>query len=100
MQIGSDKLLVNIDAYLQDGLTTEELEALIDKIKKRIREKVSSIDMCKWNLKRRSRSARALIVVRVDATNNVYNEHDEDPRQKIPAIARSRCRSREAASSS
>jgi cation diffusion facilitator family transporter len=43
MQIGSDKLLVNIDVHMQDGLTTDELEALIDKIKKRIREKVSSI---------------------------------------------------------
>lgn len=43
MQIGSDKLLVNIDVHMQDGLTTDELEELIDKIKKRIREKVSSI---------------------------------------------------------
>jgi cation diffusion facilitator family transporter len=43
MQIGSDKLLVNIDVNMEDGLTTDELEALIDKIKKRIREKVSSI---------------------------------------------------------
>jgi cation diffusion facilitator family transporter len=43
MQIGSDKLLVNIDVHMQDGLTTDELEALIDKIKKRIREKVSSV---------------------------------------------------------
>ena len=43
MQIGSEKLLVNIDVHMQDGLTTDELEALIDKIKQRIREKVSSI---------------------------------------------------------
>jgi cation diffusion facilitator family transporter len=43
MQIGSDKLLVNIDVHMQDGLTTDELEALIDKIKKRIQERVSSI---------------------------------------------------------
>jgi cation diffusion facilitator family transporter len=43
MQIGSDKLLVNIDVHMQDGLTTDELEVLIDKIKKRIREKVSSV---------------------------------------------------------
>jgi cation diffusion facilitator family transporter len=43
MQIGSDKLLVNIDVHMQDGLTTDELETLIDNIKKRIREKVSSI---------------------------------------------------------
>jgi cation diffusion facilitator family transporter len=43
MQIGPDKLLVNIDIHMQDQLTTDELEALIDKIKKRIQEKVSSI---------------------------------------------------------
>src|SRR5918999_426893 len=43
MQIGSDKLLVNIDVNVQDRLTTDELEALIDKIKTRIQEKVSSI---------------------------------------------------------
>jgi cation diffusion facilitator family transporter len=43
MQIGPDKLLVNIDVHMQDQLTTDDLEALIDKIKKRIQEKVSSI---------------------------------------------------------
>jgi cation diffusion facilitator family transporter len=43
MQIGPDKLLVNIEVHMQDQLTTDDLEALIDKIKKRIQEKVSSI---------------------------------------------------------
>src|SRR5687767_5732805 len=43
MQIGPDKLLVNIEVHMQDQLTTDDLEALIDKIKKRIHEKVSSI---------------------------------------------------------
>jgi cation diffusion facilitator family transporter len=43
MQIGSDKLLVNIDLHVQDRLTTDELEALIDKVEKRVREKVPSI---------------------------------------------------------
>jgi divalent metal cation (Fe/Co/Zn/Cd) transporter len=43
MQIGPDKLLVNIDVHMKDQLTTDDLEALIDKIKKRIREKVSSV---------------------------------------------------------
>jgi cation diffusion facilitator family transporter len=43
MQIGSEKLLVNIEVHMQDRLTTDELEALIDKIEKRLREKVPSI---------------------------------------------------------
>jgi divalent metal cation (Fe/Co/Zn/Cd) transporter len=43
MQIGPDKLLVNIDVHMQDQLTTDDLERLIDKIKKRIREKIPSI---------------------------------------------------------
>jgi divalent metal cation (Fe/Co/Zn/Cd) transporter len=43
MQIGPDKLLVNIEVNLQDQLTTDELETLIDKIKKRVHEKVPSI---------------------------------------------------------
>jgi cation diffusion facilitator family transporter len=43
MQIGPEKLLVNIDVHMQDRLTTDQLEALIDKIKKRIQEKVSSV---------------------------------------------------------
>jgi divalent metal cation (Fe/Co/Zn/Cd) transporter len=43
MQIGPDKLLVNINVHMQDHLTTDDLEALMDKIKKRIQEKVSSV---------------------------------------------------------
>jgi cation diffusion facilitator family transporter len=43
MQIGPDRLLVNIELHIEDGLKTEELEELIDKIKERIEEKVSSI---------------------------------------------------------
>ena len=43
MQIGSDKLLVNMEVHMEDELTTDELEALIDKIKTRIKEKVSSV---------------------------------------------------------
>lgn len=43
MQVGSDKLLVNMEVHMQDKLTTDELEKLIDKIKKRVREKVPTI---------------------------------------------------------
>ena len=43
MQIGPEKLLVNIEVHMQDQLTTDDLEALIDKIKTRIQGKVSSI---------------------------------------------------------
>ena len=43
MQIGSDRLLVNINVHMQDHLTTDELEKLIDKIKDRIRSKVPTI---------------------------------------------------------
>jgi cation diffusion facilitator family transporter len=43
MQIGPDRLLVNIEVHIKDGLETDDLEALIDKIKERIQEKVSSV---------------------------------------------------------
>lgn len=43
MQIGLDKLLVNIEINADDKLTTDELEALTDKIKERLTEKVPSI---------------------------------------------------------
>ena len=43
MQIGLDKLLVNIDVSVDDHLHTDELEALTDKIKNRLTEKVPSI---------------------------------------------------------
>lgn len=43
MQVGADKLLVNMEVHMQDRLTTDELEVLIDKIKRRVRRKVPSI---------------------------------------------------------
>lgn len=43
MQVGADKLLVNMEVHMQDRLTTDELEALIDKIKRRVRRKVPTI---------------------------------------------------------
>jgi divalent metal cation (Fe/Co/Zn/Cd) transporter len=43
MQVGPGKLLVDIEIHAQDGLTTDELEELTDKIKERLREKVSAI---------------------------------------------------------
>jgi len=43
MQIGLDKLLVNIEVNVDDNLHTDELEALTDKIKNRLIEKVPSI---------------------------------------------------------
>ena len=43
MQIGPDRLLVNIEVHIKDGLKTDDLEVLIDRIKQRIQEKVSSI---------------------------------------------------------
>jgi divalent metal cation (Fe/Co/Zn/Cd) transporter len=36
-------LLVNLEANMQDGLTTDELEAVTDKLKKHIQEKVPSV---------------------------------------------------------
>ncbi len=43
MQIGSNSLLVNMEVHMQDRLTTDELEKLIDKIKGRVLRKVPSI---------------------------------------------------------
>ena len=43
MQIGPGKLLVDIAVHAQDGLTTDELEALTDKVKERLQERVNSI---------------------------------------------------------
>jgi cation diffusion facilitator family transporter len=43
MQVGTDKLLVNMEVHMQDRLTTDELEVLIDKIKKRVLTKVPTI---------------------------------------------------------
>jgi cation diffusion facilitator family transporter len=54
MQIGPDKLLAHIDVHMQDQLTTDALEELIDKIKKRIQEEVSSVRYVQVELDRRS----------------------------------------------
>ena len=43
MQIGLDKLLVNIEVNAQDNLSTDQLEALTDKIKTRLTERVPAI---------------------------------------------------------
>jgi cation diffusion facilitator family transporter len=43
MQIGSEKLLVNMEVHMQDMLTTDELEKLIDEIKAHVRREVPSI---------------------------------------------------------
>ena len=43
MQIGVDKLLVNLEVHMKDKLTTDELEILIDKIKRRVKKEVPSI---------------------------------------------------------
>lgn len=43
MQIGSDKLLVNMEVHMKDALTTDQLEKLIDKIKRRVQKKVPSV---------------------------------------------------------
>lgn len=43
MQIGPEKLLVDIEVHVDDDLNTDQLEALIDKIKDRLHEKVPSI---------------------------------------------------------
>lgn len=43
MQIGLDKLLVNIEVNVQNNLSTDQLEALTDKIRSRLTEKVPTI---------------------------------------------------------
>ena len=43
MQIGLNKLLVNIEVNVQDNLDTDALEALTDKVKNRLTEKVPDI---------------------------------------------------------
>lgn len=50
MQIGPDKLLVNIEVNLRDSLETDALEALTDRIKQRIRDKVSSVQFVQVEL--------------------------------------------------
>jgi len=43
MLIGTDKILVNMEVNLKDSLTTDELEALIDKIKAKIKKEVPGV---------------------------------------------------------
>jgi cation diffusion facilitator family transporter len=42
LHLGSDKLLVNLEVHLEDRLTTDEIESLIDKIEAKIRQTVPS----------------------------------------------------------
>lgn len=42
MHIGSGRLLVNLDVHLNDQLTTNQIEKLIDQIKKEVRKEVPS----------------------------------------------------------
>ncbi len=41
--IGSNRLLVNLEIHVQGGLITEEIEKLIDEVKKNIKEKITSV---------------------------------------------------------
>lgn len=41
--IGMDKILVDIEIHLIDGLTTDEIERLVDHIEDRVREEVPSV---------------------------------------------------------
>lgn len=50
MQIGSDKLLVNMEVHMQDDLTTDQLEVLIDKIKSKVQQEVPSIEFIQVEL--------------------------------------------------
>lgn len=43
MQIGSDKLLVNMEVHMKNNLTTDELEELTDKIKLHVQRTVPSV---------------------------------------------------------
>lgn len=43
LHVGSEKLLVNLDVHMDADLTTRELEKLIDKIKKEVREEVPTV---------------------------------------------------------
>ena len=41
--IGSNRLLVNIEIHVKDGLVTDEIERLIDRVKENVREKIPSV---------------------------------------------------------
>ncbi len=40
LYVGGEKLLVNIEVHLKDGLTTDEIEVLIDKIKAKVQSEI------------------------------------------------------------
>jgi cation diffusion facilitator family transporter len=52
MHLGPGKLLVNIDVHVRDKLTTDKLETIIDKIKKRVQEDVPSVQYVQVELER------------------------------------------------
>ncbi len=41
--IGSNRLLVNIEIHVKDGLVTDEIERLIDKVKENVKEEIPSV---------------------------------------------------------
>jgi divalent metal cation (Fe/Co/Zn/Cd) transporter len=43
MYIGPNKLLVNMEVNLKNGLTTDDIEELIDVIKARVKKEVPSV---------------------------------------------------------
>jgi cation diffusion facilitator family transporter len=52
MQVGTDKLLVNMEVHMANELTTDQLELLIDKIKKNIKDQIPSIEHIQVELER------------------------------------------------
>lgn len=42
LHIGNEKLLVNMEVHLKDGLTTDEIELLIDNIERKIKKRIPS----------------------------------------------------------
>lgn len=44
MHLGTDKLLVNLEVHVQDKLTTDEIEKLIDKMKDRVQMEVPTVN--------------------------------------------------------
>jgi cation diffusion facilitator family transporter len=43
LHIGSERLLVNLDVHLQHGLTTDQIEKLVDKIKQSIKTEIPQV---------------------------------------------------------
>ncbi|MDP2734773.1 MAG: cation diffusion facilitator family transporter, partial [bacterium] len=44
MIMGSDRILVNLEVHIRNGLTTDEIEILVDQIKDRVRKKIPAIN--------------------------------------------------------